>query len=297
MRASPEAKNSILRLMRTPDFSSATSTEKMQASHSAAMLSVGLAPGSTNLMVAACLKQFDVATEARIALLAGLNDNHGPAALEWTAGKIFARSRQQASALICVGRGWGTRKVHAVGFSDQFALARTVPGLQAVTYLGSESRVATVAVFALARCFAGNELVRKSASALFRPMGVGSGGRFIVRQAGSAPASRPSCQHRLVHAHDDEIDVLTGGGPGCWIGQVDQPGLNSKFGRQRLGCFQPAPSDDDRQVGGFLQLKQRIRPTVPYPPTTSTLVISASSSEATACKSPPARTEVTEPLR
>lgn len=141
---------------------------------SGVLLSVGLAPGLTNLMAASCAVGLEGPLDIRIGLLFGLNDNHGRAGVEWTVGKLVAANREPGSAVFDFGYHWGRRRLHRLDFSDQHALMRTLPQARAATYLGLDSRLATTLLFALAGHVAGSRSARDLAVAAFRPIGLGT---------------------------------------------------------------------------------------------------------------------------
>lgn len=87
-----------------------------------ALLSVGLTPGLTNLMVKACANSLQTVTQARIGILLGLGDTHGPAAIDWTL-------RNFKSAPIELMQFGGSNRQHpaiAFDFADQHVLRRTL---------------------------------------------------------------------------------------------------------------------------------------------------------------------------
>lgn len=139
---------------------------------STALLSVGLAPGLSNILA----RQVAAASPdqpLRIGLLFGMNDSHGAAALDWTIDTFLAQ-RDRRSAQLHWGRGWGRRRMYAVGFGDQYALMRTMPALQVMTFVGLDSRFATSALFAFARLTRLVPALRRLAPMLFHPVGIGT---------------------------------------------------------------------------------------------------------------------------
>lgn len=52
------------------------------------MLSIGLAPGLTNLLAAHAHRLLDEVTELDIFIMLGLGDRHGKAAMEWICKRI-----------------------------------------------------------------------------------------------------------------------------------------------------------------------------------------------------------------
>jgi saccharopine dehydrogenase (NAD+, L-lysine forming) len=86
-----------------------------------ALLSVGLAPGLTNLLVKACAEQLDSATEARIGILLGLGDTHGPAAIDWTLQNFKRAPIEQ----LHFGKNDRPHPAMEFNFADQHVLRRT----------------------------------------------------------------------------------------------------------------------------------------------------------------------------
>ncbi|SFM90515.1 Saccharopine dehydrogenase NADP binding domain-containing protein [Pleomorphomonas diazotrophica] len=141
---------------------------------SAALVSLGLAPGLTNIMAAWCAARLDRIERIDIGLLFGLGDRHGDAAIDWMAGQVFDKHRDRRVAPMDFGFGEGRRTLHAVDFSDQHSLGRTLPVDAAWTGVAFESPLATAALFALGRVFAGSRLVRGVTTALFKRLRFGS---------------------------------------------------------------------------------------------------------------------------
>lgn len=61
-----------------------------EESGSSAILSVGLAPGLTNLMASWASKGLDVTESVDISIMLGLGDRHGKAAVEWTVDNLLS---------------------------------------------------------------------------------------------------------------------------------------------------------------------------------------------------------------
>lgn len=95
-----------------------------------ALLSVGLAPGLTNLLVKACTTGMDTVESARIGILLGIGDKHGPAAIDWTL-RNFRKTR--SSMIECIPFGNPPRLHPAIpfDFADQHVLRQTLGILQA----------------------------------------------------------------------------------------------------------------------------------------------------------------------
>lgn len=148
--------------------------EGLAPPRSAALISAGLAPGLTNIMAAWCAARLDRIERIDIGLLFGLGDRHGEAAIGWMADRILDKGRDRRVATMEFGFGEGRRRLHAVDFSDQHSLARTLPTDAAWTGVAFESRLSTAALFALGRVFAGSRLVRGASVALFKRLRFGS---------------------------------------------------------------------------------------------------------------------------
>jgi hypothetical protein len=117
-----------------------------------ALLSVGLAPGITNLLAADAASALDSVERIDIGLLLGLGDTHGEAALRWTLRNMLSE-RAVESQLVDFGRGWGSRRAHWMNFADQHALRRTMPGVGTATRMAFESRLVTALGFAAGAVF------------------------------------------------------------------------------------------------------------------------------------------------
>ncbi|WP_162605263.1 saccharopine dehydrogenase NADP-binding domain-containing protein [Jiangella ureilytica] len=118
-----------------------------------AVLSVGLAPGVTNLLARYCVDRLPGATAVDITVSLGLNGDHGADSLRWTVDNLVA-GRSEAGPRA----GSGARRVRLAGtgpvtaypfpFSDQVTLTRTL-GVPTTTRLRFESELMTRLVFGL----------------------------------------------------------------------------------------------------------------------------------------------------
>jgi len=102
------------------------------------VLSIGLAPGLTNLLAGEAQRLLEDVTEIDISIMLGLGDKHGRAAIEWTVDNLCTsfeitqqyRPVQVASftdgKLIDFGAELGRKKGYRFPFSDQQTLARTL---------------------------------------------------------------------------------------------------------------------------------------------------------------------------
>jgi saccharopine dehydrogenase-like NADP-dependent oxidoreductase len=117
------------------------------------LVSVGLAPGLTNLLAASV----HAATPGPIdlAVLLGAGEEHGAAATEWSyrlLGRHFddhgRSTRNYTSPSVFELPGHGRRRLYRVDFADQHALSRDL-GTRVRTYFGLDSRLATAALAVL----------------------------------------------------------------------------------------------------------------------------------------------------
>ncbi|MED1781062.1 saccharopine dehydrogenase NADP-binding domain-containing protein [Brevibacillus fortis] len=103
-----------------------------------AVLSVGLAPGLTNLLAGEAHRLLDEVSELDIFIMLGLGDRHGKAALEWTIDNLCTsyevmNKHQRVTVesmtegkLVDFGPELGKKHAYRFPFSDQQTLARTL---------------------------------------------------------------------------------------------------------------------------------------------------------------------------
>ncbi|MDT0122626.1 saccharopine dehydrogenase NADP-binding domain-containing protein [Paenibacillus sp. RRE4] len=130
----------------------------MKAHGSTAILSVGLSPGITNLLVREASTQLDQVQDADITVMLGLGEKHGKAAIEWTVDQMNANYEvMQHGQLVKVqslsggksiefGEGLGRHIAYRFPFSDQQAVARTLRIPNVSTRLCLDSRWITRAL-------------------------------------------------------------------------------------------------------------------------------------------------------
>ncbi|MCE5171600.1 saccharopine dehydrogenase NADP-binding domain-containing protein [Paenibacillus profundus] len=138
--------------------------EEAAANGATAILSVGLAPGLTNLMALQAQQLMDETKSIDISIMLGMGDQHGQAAIEWTVnnlntsfeviqdGRPITVASFTDGKHIDFGADWGRRAAYRFNFSDQQTLPRTlgVPTVStrlcfdsaAVTALIAEARAA-----------------------------------------------------------------------------------------------------------------------------------------------------------
>ncbi|MEV2242627.1 saccharopine dehydrogenase NADP-binding domain-containing protein [Micromonospora sp. NPDC049891] len=116
----------------------------------AAVLSVGLAPGLTNVLARRCVGRLPSATSVDVTILLGTAGDHGPDSVRWTMAGLTAppdRTRRPTRARVELP-GFGVRTAYPFPFSDQHTLTRTL-GVPVTTRLCFDSGAVTAALFRL----------------------------------------------------------------------------------------------------------------------------------------------------
>ncbi|WP_342419721.1 saccharopine dehydrogenase NADP-binding domain-containing protein [Paenibacillus sp. FSL H8-0168] len=129
--------------------------QEARAYQATALLSVGLAPGLTNLLALQATQLMDQTDELNISLMLGLGDRHGQAAIEWTVDQIHAdlevieqgrpvtRKSFTDGIVADFGAGVGRHRAYRFPFSDQQTLPRTLKVPTVSTRLCFDSRLTT----------------------------------------------------------------------------------------------------------------------------------------------------------
>ncbi|MER5995463.1 saccharopine dehydrogenase NADP-binding domain-containing protein [Streptomyces viridosporus] len=141
------------------------------------VLSVGVAPGLTNLLARWAHEAVGGAERIDLTVLLGAGEAHGADAVRWTVENLARSAR--GTALRVPMPGYGVRTAHPFPFSDQHTLPRTLEVGQVTTRLCLDSAPMTTALFA-ARRPARHPAVRRALTASFRHIHLGGDG-FAVR--------------------------------------------------------------------------------------------------------------------
>ncbi len=104
--------------------------DEAAASRATAVLSVGLAPGLTNLLASLVTRQVDRVDAIDMYVLLGLGDQHGKAAIEWTIDNLQSGFTDRKRTDF--GDELGVRAAYRFPFADQHVIPRTL-GVPAVT--------------------------------------------------------------------------------------------------------------------------------------------------------------------
>lgn len=156
------------------------------------VLSVGLSPGLTNLLAAACARGLDRIDRAQICVLLGLGDSHGAAAVDW-----MMRQVRQADQWMLETRAvevpWSDRPWPAVAFpfADQFVVARTLGAPRTETLLTFDSAWVSRLVFTVFRKFGRGPALGRIARAAVGKVRVGSDRAAVAVEVHGLRGGRP----------------------------------------------------------------------------------------------------------
>ncbi|WP_030763188.1 saccharopine dehydrogenase NADP-binding domain-containing protein [Streptomyces sp. NRRL F-2664] len=147
------------------------------ASGATAVLSVGVAPGLTNLLARRAHEAVGGADRIDLTVLLGAGERHGADAVRWT---VEGLAEPPAGApLRTTLPGHGRRTAHPFPFSDQHTLPRTLGVQRVTTRLCLDSGPLTAALFGL-RAAARRPPVRRALTASFSRIHLGGDG-FALR--------------------------------------------------------------------------------------------------------------------
>lgn len=216
--------------------------DPLAARHAAtALLSVGVAPGLSNVLARHCVEALPSARSVDIDLLLGMGDAHGDDSVRWVVANLAAGNASGRTGRTRVRlRGFGMRTVHPFPFSDQYTIHDKL-GLPATTRMCFDSAAATSLLFALssARFFALARRLRaeRLITSLFSRLHFGSS-RFVV-------------QARAADAHGAAVSSTVTG-----VGTARATGVVTALAVRRLLTGEAAPGvrhlDELVPVGPFL---------------------------------------------
>jgi len=125
--------------------------ESTKEVNSTIMLSVGLAPGLSNLLVKHCQSKSRETYYANIYVLLGTGEAHGRAAIEWTINnlneRIFSHTRESSTESFSnrkttdFGGSIGKRVGYSFNFSDQYVVHKTLRIAEVVTRICFDSKI------------------------------------------------------------------------------------------------------------------------------------------------------------
>lgn len=205
--------------------------EELEPANATAVLSVGVAPGLTNLLARRACDVLGGAERIDLTVLLGAGERHGADAVRWTVAQLAAHA--EGSPLRVALPGFGARTAHPFPFSDQHSLRRTLGVPLVTTRLCLDSAPLTGALFAMRRA-ARHAGVRRALTGVLSRVHLGDD-RFAVRadaylggkHVAYALAGRAQSRYTaLVAAHVTR--ALLGGGLPPGVHHLDQlPALAS----------------------------------------------------------------------
>ncbi|MFJ2740806.1 saccharopine dehydrogenase family protein [Streptomyces sp. NPDC087440] len=142
------------------------------------VLSVGVAPGLTNLLALRAHEAVEGAERIDLTVLLGGGERHGADAVRWTVEHLAEPASPAGPARVGLP-GHGTRTAHPFPFSDQHTLPRTLGVERVTTRLCLDSRLLTASLFGL-RQATRHPTGRRALTASFRRIHLGSD-HFAVR--------------------------------------------------------------------------------------------------------------------
>lgn len=120
---------------------------------SSLILSVGLAPGITNLLAQHCANKFNEIKLIDILILLGIGEKHGDAAYRWTFDNLHSTYKvRNFSHLIksfTLPKKYnllGSRTFYTFNFSDQHTLSKTINAEQIITRMAFDSKLLTLLI-------------------------------------------------------------------------------------------------------------------------------------------------------
>ena len=154
-------------------------------------LSVGLAPGLSNMLATAATDGMDDVDSIEIGLLMGTGDEHGSAAIAWSTAQMFDPDAPHDDAIVDFGAHFGRRRAYFMDFADQHVLQRTHAATKTITRVTYDSAVLSSTLFWLGRRFAGNKGMEKLVNRISHMPTLGSDRCVLSVTAKGRIASRP----------------------------------------------------------------------------------------------------------
>lgn len=164
--------------------------DMFRESGATALMSIGLAPGITNLMVTEAHRQIEHHEQSNISIMLGLGEAHGQAAMDWTMAGMNEsytvieqdKPREVESftegEVVDFGERLGRRKAYRFNFCDQHVLPQTLNIKAVSTRLCLDSRWIT-ATLGVSKKLGGMKLLkyRSISNAVMAMMGWFAGGK------------------------------------------------------------------------------------------------------------------------
>ncbi|WP_370226044.1 saccharopine dehydrogenase NADP-binding domain-containing protein [Pararhodobacter marinus] len=188
-----------------------------------AVLSVGLAPGLTNLLVREARARCPGARRFRIGVLLGLGDTHGPAAIGWTLNALAPLSRGDIRPMR-FGEDRHGQPTIPFDFSDQHSLMRR--GYPAVeTRLALGSPLVTPLTLRLLAAVASRPRLRRILARVLPFFRFGSDRTALVVEAFTYAGTAPVCRLTLDGRAEAEITALVAAEAALRLSETGETGV------------------------------------------------------------------------
>ena len=170
-----------------------------------AVLSVGLAPGLTNLLVAAASSGLDTVESARIGILLGLGDTHGPAAINWTLSN-FRKVSHGTFAPVMFGSPPRPYPVVPFDFADQHVLRRTLGIADVQTFMTFDTPGISRMMFPMLRRVAASAVLTRLFKAIMPYAKIGSDRTALSVVVQGTKAGKKMTQRKTIEGRK-EADI------------------------------------------------------------------------------------------
>lgn len=168
-----------------------------------ALLSVGLAPGLTNILAAFLASRMDRVLDVQIGLMGGLGDSHGRAGMNWMADRLFDAGGPKDATWVNFGQNWGLRKARRFDFSDQHTLMRTLEINAATTSVCLDSRIVTELLFGVAPWVSAGGLLSRGILWLIEHVRIGSKACNVAVRVTGQSHGREITEHAWFFANSE----------------------------------------------------------------------------------------------
>jgi len=221
-----------------------------QERNALAVLSVGLAPGLSNLLVREARARCPGATHFRIGVLLGLGDSHGPAAIDWTLGSLGPLDRGDIRPLR-FGRDRRARPTIPFDFSDQHSLMRRgYPSVETRLALASPL-IFPWSLRLLAR-MAGHPRLRRALAASMPFLRVGSDRTALVVEAFAEGRAAPALRLTLEGRQEAEVTALVAAEVALRLPGLPARGVRHLDALLRFDDLRPGLAGQGIEPGGGL---------------------------------------------
>ncbi|MBE9640025.1 saccharopine dehydrogenase NADP-binding domain-containing protein [Salipiger mangrovisoli] len=205
-----------------------------------AVVSVGLAPGLSNLLVREARARHPAATRFRIGVLLGLGDSHGPAAIDWTLRSLAPLSRTDFEPVRFGSDRWALPSI-PFDFADQHSLIRRgYPKVE--TRLALASPLIFPRSLQLLAWMAGRSTWRKALQRSMPFLRLGNDRAALVVEAYEGTGARPAIRLSIEGRREAEITAQVAAEVAMRTAEMPAKGVRHIDELMRLADIQDALS-------------------------------------------------------